>query len=264
MRQVFILQDVLTAWLQTTLISLKLFCIYSVLPASFLTCMMSSHSHACLTIYPIPPNIQYSSLPDICSPQLTKLTSDLQVCGPSMSTPFDFFLSVWVLWAEKEFRGFTSSKDTCVSLQLCCALKAGDKDSCASAGEKGRMSPNCHQIVAAQKNWHWFEERDNLARAVILLLLCQVWEQILPFCDLWVMRVFVHGQSAIGNTHTREREQAMGRCFGWGGSYRFVFRTLVYSWSHSFLSACLRNKLAMEVSLIVKTFKASVCIFLCW
>lgn len=100
----------------------KLHSVINLWNVSFLTCMMSNHPHACLPVYPIPPNIQRSSLPDIllASNQLTKLTNDLQV---SMSTHFDFFLCVCAHGAEKEFRGFTSSEDNCVPYS--CVVHSG-------------------------------------------------------------------------------------------------------------------------------------------
>lgn len=96
-------------------------CIYSErfkyfqsLLSHFFHARCSVHVHACLFF---PSQLAFSTVPPWHLPasnQLTQLTNGLQVAGSSMSTHFDFFLSVYVHWAKKELRGFTSSQDSCV------------------------------------------------------------------------------------------------------------------------------------------------------
>lgn len=107
--------------LQVVVYKLNLFRFYSErfkyfqsLLSHFFHVRCSVHVHACLFF---PSQLAFSTVPPWHLPasnQLTQLTNGLQVAGSSMSTHFDFFLSVYVHWAKKELRGFTSSQDSCV------------------------------------------------------------------------------------------------------------------------------------------------------
>lgn len=101
------------------------------------------------------------------------------------------------------------------SLQLCYTLKAWDKDPLMfSLARKAEY----HQTKL--KNWHWFERREVLVKAIIFTAFIQILIEDSAF--LW----FADGESLCPQlvsyrkytrTLTREREQPLRRCFRWGG-----------------------------------------------
>lgn len=143
-----------------------------------------------------------------------------------MSTHFDFFLSVCAHRAEKEFRGFTSSEDTCVPYSCAVHLGSGIKALLRLLVRKAGYHQT--KLLPHRRIDTDLREKDNLAEAVIFTSFMQI--LIADCVFLW----FVDGESLCPrpvssrkytHTHQRERESTpMGRCFGWAASYRF--RTL--------------------------------------
>lgn len=157
------LQETPTARLQTAFIFLHSgkCCVYFLrplihilhvwCPVTYMPAWLSSSSH--LTKPP------WHLLP---LSQLSKLTNDLQVSMSHTSTLF--FLS--------ESAGPRKNSEVLPALRIhvfptavLCTWGFWNKDSSSSTCERGGISAN--KIVVAQKNRHWFDGKDNLAKAVI-------------------------------------------------------------------------------------------------
>lgn len=120
---------------------------------------------------------------------------------PSMSTHFDFFLSFFLFFClspldwERNQRFYQPWGKRC-SLQLWCALGGGDKDSSVCAAKKSRISSRQNlmhrKIYVDEKGENRTKKiRHNLDFSNCIFCLS---------CVLWNGRLFVHSQSATGNT----------------------------------------------------------------
>lgn len=112
----------------------------------FSTCMMPCHPHACLTI---PPSTKHAAQQLLLSHMIT--SNHLTKVAVVHSCPHSF--------ASFSFLGKNSKVSPAQSVSVfpiaALCLSGQDKDSSASAGGKGRTSPN--KVADIQKYRHWFD-----------------------------------------------------------------------------------------------------------
>lgn len=148
-------------------------------------------------------------------------------CPPTLTS---FFLS-WVHWAEKEFRGFTGPEETCVPYSCVVHWRSGIGALLCPPGWE-RQNITITKLLLYRHGRIGTDLREKIIRQRLqsFLLLCKSWLQIRPLCDLWNGRVFVLGQSAIGNTHTHspERDRATHGEMLWSRTPSIVGHTISF------------------------------------
>lgn len=129
------------------------------------------------------------------------------------------------------------------SLQLCCALNAGDKDSPALLARKAEY----HQMKIVEVTLIW-GEKTICQMPLILTPFMQILIALSAF--LWL----VDGESfrpqpvSYRKTHTHSPErESKPRGNALGEAVHIDSCSWICSRSHGFLSVCLRNKLVMDL-----------------